>query len=176
MSELRIHKKIAAMAQKDALLFGDKRYLQVMSLLARKGLIFFTGEVAEPQKKVSIHDLLWVGEKIEPRVLEVLPALMVHFPNVVQNRVKLPEDLAEVLSALERGTDHGPDFRGVAYAKMRFWAEYQLPDKRIKPLSQKRKLRTYRLPIGVIRALTQKAKDAKISESDYLTRLINQSI
>ncbi len=57
----------------------------------------------------TVDDIIRAGE-IEPRFLEVLPALLLKFPDFIEPTDKLPEDLL----AIRRG-DRPVAFRGLNY-------------------------------------------------------------
>ena len=63
-------------------LYKDPRFIAVAGALAAKKLLFFDQCYPAPKKKISIADILWVGENLEPRVLEVFPAALLRFPSL----------------------------------------------------------------------------------------------
>jgi hypothetical protein len=70
--------------------------------------------------RVTLTAVLRAGA-IEPRILEVLPALLVRAPDAVKfNRRDIPRDLAEVLAAIKR-RNATVEFRGVAAHKYLHW-------------------------------------------------------
>jgi hypothetical protein len=97
----------------------DPRYVRVLGrLVAARVLTTNTG--ARPYRKpIAVEDALWAGE-VEPRVLELLPALLVKRPGLFVDPRALPEDLAQVVAEIRR---HEPprDFRGVPGASLARW-------------------------------------------------------
>ena len=61
---------------------------------------------------VTLEDALWAGE-LEPRVLELLPAILLKKPKVFTVKKKNPQDLKEVIQCI-RKNKQCPDFRGIA--------------------------------------------------------------
>lgn len=50
---------------------------------------------------MRVDDVLWAGE-LEPRLLELLPAMIVKRPSLFEDISKLPEDLGATVEALRR--------------------------------------------------------------------------
>jgi hypothetical protein len=89
----------------------DPRFTQVLGRLIQAGYLTTNSEVEPNDTAVSVADALWAGE-LEPRILELLPALLVNAPSLFEDTEKLPDDLAEVVHALRRGALPN-DFRGI---------------------------------------------------------------
>ena len=70
---------------------------------------------------LTVSDVIKVGREIEPRVLAVLPAAIILYPESF--RGEMPADLAAVLDHIKRGVLHGPEFGGVKYEEMKRWAD-----------------------------------------------------
>jgi hypothetical protein len=68
---------------------------------------------------LDIADVLWAGE-VEPRLLELLPALIVKRPSMFSSRKNLPDDLEEVVQNLRRDSSPG-DFRGIPGRDVHGW-------------------------------------------------------
>lgn len=96
----------------------DPRYAQVMGRLIFEKLLLGT-QVASTRAHPTIEETLWVGE-VEPRVLELLPALVLRRPKLFLNPTALPPDLAQVVKELRCGKATTP-FRGVAPEKYEYW-------------------------------------------------------
>jgi len=86
-----------------------QRYLRVVGKLKRAKLIDVP-DVPDYGGPVELNDVLWAG-KIEPRILEVLPTLMVTRPKYLR-AYKTPDDLKAIMQQIRAGkpTD---TFRGV---------------------------------------------------------------
>lgn len=97
----------------------DPRYRRVLGRLTQAGLLTASEAFAPNHEPLSVADVLWVGE-IEPRVLEILPALIVKRPGLFRAVDELPEDLAVAVGALRRNA-LPPDFRGVPGAALARW-------------------------------------------------------
>jgi len=96
----------------------DPRYRAVLGAFVHAKLLQTNVEVAAKKGPVGLKDVLWAG-RIEPRLLELLPAVMIKKPSlIVETRV--PADLAEVLERLRRN-ERPPDFRGIPGAKLQEW-------------------------------------------------------
>ena len=60
---------------------------------------------------MPLDDVLWAG-RTEPRILELLPAIVLKRPRLLVLPAELPDDLDAVLRAVRTGRDW-PSFRGV---------------------------------------------------------------
>lgn len=162
------------LATKRAELYQDKRYLKVMGLFCGKGLLIVEGIKPTPKAKVSIQDVLWVADKIEPRIIEVLPAALLHFPKNFLAQKFLPKELREIVKKIEEG-ESGSDYMGIPFQQYLKWAEIPLPDGRVRPLSSKRVSRSFRLTRVAAKLLREKASKMQTSESNYLNEMILNS-
>jgi hypothetical protein len=97
----------------------DPRYLRAVGRFVNDGLLETNDPlVVAHDAPVALDDILWAG-RYEPRLLELLPAVVVKRPSILAPPVELPADLREAVCAVKAGRDH-PDFRGVpgeAYAR-----------------------------------------------------------
>jgi hypothetical protein len=81
----------------------------VIATLVRAKLFITTRKLGDVQAQTTIQDLLRAGE-IEPRVIEVLPALILKHPDLVDMRGEIPDDLKAILNGAR------PErFRGLRY-------------------------------------------------------------
>lgn len=173
MTKEELLKKIEAKAKKDARNRRDRRFLDTMGFLAAKGLLEANYALPrQPNRRLLLNDAIWAGQMVEPRILEVLPAAVLrlgaHFDFQAENQ---PE-LAAVLEALKKREPEGPDFFGMPYAKLKVWADFPLPDRRVKRVSEKKIPRTFRLRPEVIAMLKERAQEAGCSETELLERKI----
>jgi len=98
----------------------DRRFLTVMGRLVAEGLLETNiDEVRPHHRKIRVADALWAGE-LEPRILELLPALVLKKPGLFRDAHDLPEDLAEVIQCVRRGRP-APPFRGIPAADYERW-------------------------------------------------------
>ena len=97
----------------------DPRYRRVLARFVAAGLLN-TNEQTVPQRgAIRVADALWAGE-VEPRILELLPALLIKKPSFFQAGAELPEDLTGVVRALRRG-EVPAEFRGIPGADLARW-------------------------------------------------------
>ena len=138
----------------------DPRYQAVVGAFLHAGLLRGTGEVPAAKARVRVKDVMWAG-KIEPRLLELLPAVLIKKPGLVLPD-ELPADLNEVVAALRKNLEPG-DFRGVSGKKIAEW----LPrvGHRNKLPTQ---LKTFRLRKDDIDLLKSLARERSLSETDVV--------
>jgi hypothetical protein len=86
------------------------RFRDVIGRYVAAGLLTTNYAVETNRKPMRIADVLWAGE-LEPRLIELLPALIVKRPSLFVDIRKLPKDLETVVEALRRN-EVPPDFRG----------------------------------------------------------------
>lgn len=97
----------------------DPRYQRVMGRYVAEGLLFTNQEIAPQRRPIAVADVLWAGE-VEPRLLELLPALIVKRPSMFKAVSDLPDDLARAVRRLRRNLT--PDeFRGLPGADLHRW-------------------------------------------------------
>ncbi|UCH29727.1 MAG: hypothetical protein JSV06_01510 [Myxococcales bacterium] len=83
-----------------------------MGRFVAEGLLETTIEGIRPHEKpVPLDDALWAGG-VEPRIMELLPAVLVKKPSLLRLPKELPADVAEVIHAIRHGKA-APSFRGV---------------------------------------------------------------
>ncbi len=88
----------------------DPRYARVLGRFVAEGLLVHN-RIPAFRGPITLDEALWVGEW-EPRVLELLPAVLLKRPGILRNPSEIPEDLREVLVELRHGRPEKP-FRGV---------------------------------------------------------------
>jgi hypothetical protein len=134
-----------------------------MGRLVAAGVLETTLDVAPHRTPVAVQDALWAGT-VEPRILEVLPALIVKRPSLFADLSELPHDLAEAVRAL-RGHRTPEDFRGVPGPALLRW----LPSvgRRGKLPSR---LKTFRLQADDLALLEQLSGELGLSQSDVVRR------
>jgi hypothetical protein len=65
-------KKSAALNERNR---KDQRYIKVMGFLVAKGFLYTNRPTPLlPNARIDVEDAIWAGQKVEPRILEVLPA------------------------------------------------------------------------------------------------------
>lgn len=100
----------------------DRRFVETMGRLVSAGILRTNLSAVRPHKRpVTLEDALWAGE-VEPRIMELLPAIVLKRPSLLKLPKDLPEDLARVLFCVRRGTAC-PEFRSVPAAQYLPWVE-----------------------------------------------------
>ncbi len=116
--EKNIIKKAKIRARQLARLREDPRFAKVIGRLVHEGLLD-TRHVRPSRSKPFVEEVLWVGENLEPRVLELLPAIALKRPRMLMDQV-YPDDLRCAMNDLRRGEAQG-FFRGVELRKCLQW-------------------------------------------------------
>jgi len=168
-----ILKKIKAKARQDARNRHDRRFLDTLAFLTAKGLLKTNIPVRPlPNKRLRIEDALWAGLNVEPRILEVLPAAIMRLERHFDFDIEKHPTLAPVIRALRAGT-HGPDFYGVLFEKAKAWLSFPLPDKRTKPLSERKVTKHFRLSPHAIEKLKEHASQRHMTQTEVLESLLS---
>jgi hypothetical protein len=141
----------------------DPRYVSVVGRLVREGLLRANYEAPQNQRPIRIPDALWAGE-VEPRVLELLPSLIVKRPGLFESVAELPEDLAATVQALRR--DRVPaDFRGISGRDVHGWLTRVGRRGKVPA-----RLKSFRFTPADQRLLEQLAKTLEVSETEVIRR------
>lgn len=158
-------KKIKTKAEQNKLNRKDKRFQKTIGVLKAKGFLQTNLDIpARTGAKIYLEDALWAGRNVEPRILEVLPAAIIHFRTNFLGLENAPPEIQNLLKAIRNNKKDGPDFEGIEYKKMKHWANIPLKDKRTKPAKELRIPKTLRLKPDTITKLHKiiakgKAKD-----------------
>lgn len=153
----------------------DRRFLDTLGFLVAKGLLKTNLDVPlQPNRRLHIDDAVWAGRNIEPRILEVLPAAVLRLPRHFDFDAAKHKELAAVLEQLRKGMETGDEFLGMPYAKVRAWINFPLRDRRVKPLAEKKVVRTYRLHPAVVARLKAIAKELACTETEALEKTISK--
>ena len=105
--QARAKRRKAALARA----WSDPRFKRVIGRFRAAGLLTTTMDIEPYREPIRVEEVLWAG-RTEPRVLELLPALIVKRPSLFQNSSDLPKDLDEVVTSLRRN-EEPPQFRGI---------------------------------------------------------------
>jgi hypothetical protein len=97
----------------------DPRYRRVLGRFVAAGLLSSNEPTTPHRGRIRVADALWAGE-VEPRILELLPALLIKKPALFEDATSLPDDLAQVVRALRRA-EVPADFRGIPGADLVRW-------------------------------------------------------
>ena len=147
-------KKIRTKAKQNKRNRADLRFRKAIALFKAKGLLKTNLEIPPATgMRLDLRDALWAGRNVEPRILEVLPAALLHHRANFLGLQHIPQELEEVLQAIRLNADKGPDFEGIEFTKMKHWANARLKDRRTKPSRELRQAKTYRLPLSAIKKL-----------------------
>lgn len=171
MNKLDFLKKIKRAAQQDTKNRRDHRYLRVMGFLTAKGFLYTNKKIPRlPNAKIDIEDAIWAGRKVEPRILEVLPAAILRLRNHFNYDPTKHIEIKQILDAMLN--DEPGYFFGIAIEKIRPWLEIKLKDGRTKKLTEKKVTKTFRLRPETLKKMAEiKARtgqsDAEIIESFF---------
>jgi hypothetical protein len=100
--------------------FNDPRYKKVIGKFVATGLLEHN-KVKPYLGNINLEDTLWVGG-VEPRILELLPAVLLRRPKLIEIQADIPEDLRLVLVDLRKGIATN-DFRGIPATAYQPWVE-----------------------------------------------------
>ena len=99
---------------------SDPRFLKVIGKFKQAGLLI---DPSIPARRglIFLDEVLWAA-KIEPRLLELLPAVLIKKPSFVVSS-GLPADLKAVVDAIRLGRKV-PDYRGVRGKNCEKWLSW----------------------------------------------------
>lgn len=173
MNRESLLRKIKQRATEDRKRRQDPRFLKAMAFLVAKGFLKTNLQIHPlPNLRLQIDDVIWAGENVEPRLLEVLPAAVLRLGRHFDlDKDKHPQ-LAAVVEHLRKGDPEGQAFFGIDYKKVKVWADLPLRDKRIKTVGKKKISRTYRFDPKVIKYLSEMALKENSTETAILEQLV----
>jgi hypothetical protein len=145
---------------------------RVLGFLVAKGLLVAPHVTPMSSLKLRISDAINVGLTSEPRVLEVLPAALLHFPRSFLGYEEMPEKLKETLSCIRLGKPSGPSLGGIPYSAMLRWANEPLLDKRTRPERERKVTKAFRLKRSTLEKLSLSAARAQMTETAFLEKLL----
>jgi len=145
----------------------DPRYRRVLGRFVSAGLLSTNDRTVPQRGAIRLADALWAGE-VEPRILELLPALLIKKPSFFEERTTLPDDLAQVVRALRRG-EVPAEFRGIPGADLARW----LPRLGRSGTAPSR-LRCFRFSAEESRLLSQLSRDLNTTEVAVLRRALRE--
>lgn len=171
-------KRLIALAAIDAKNQLDPRFLNIMGFLVAKGLLGYNREIPEkPNAKLALHDVIWAGENVEPRILEVLPAAFARFERhftIGARPTKDEERLLEIRDGIRAKRPNLPDFHGIPYGKYGIWLDHPLRDRRTRPLSERKRMKAFRLRPEAIEKLAKISAARGMTETEVLEELIGR--
>lgn len=171
--DVRVRAKLKSEALQE--LKNSTKYRRVIGLLTSLDLLVSVEPVPKTVSKVELKDVLEIGRKVEPRVLEVLPAALLSSPKSFFHIDEAPEDLQQVVSALEKG-EEGPDFESVPFKKIYEAANRPVKDKRRKRVSERRVSKTFRFSRDIWNALQKQCHASGMDYTAYLESLVHRDL
>jgi len=145
----------------------DPRYLRVIGRYVAAGLLEANHPVIEHAEPITVDDVLYVG-RLEPRVLELLPAAMIKTPRMFTIPKTLPADLKAVVNSLRQSKEPA-DFRGIKGAKLLSW---------LSRIGRKNKLpsrlKSFRLQADEQRLLERISQKLELSETDVVRKALRE--
>lgn len=143
----------------------DPRYLNVIGRLVLEGLLE-SRDVIPTHTKATIDDALWAAQ-IEPRIYELLPAIIFRHPRMFLQTRPLPDDLAKTVMELRRGRAETA-FRGVPPEKYSQWVTHVGRDKAKRPAVAK----THRFTEKDIELIAKLKERWGVGETEVLRRAL----
>lgn len=151
----------------------DPRFLNTMGFLVAKGFLKTNYSLPlTPNRRLVLDDVIWAGQNIEPRILEVLPAAVLRLGKHFDFNPKKHIELNRVIEQLKKNEKQGDDFFGIPYKKIKIWTEFQLPDKRVKKVTEKKIMKTLRLSPAAQDKLKKTAELRKCTETEVIENFL----
>jgi hypothetical protein len=173
MNRKALIENINQIAQQDKQRRLDPRYLKVMGFLVAKGFLHTNTKVPlNPNEYINLKDAVWAGRFVEPRILEVLPAAYERFKKHFSGDADTIEKLEQIIDCIKQQDNHGIDFYGVSFEKMKPWFFIRLRDGRSKPLDKRKVSKSYRFTPETIAILKSLKDQTGQSETEILENLI----
>ena len=167
--------KIRQRARQDEGNRRDRRFLDTLGFLVAKGFLNTNMQVdLLPNKRLRVDDAIWAGENVEPRILEVLPAAVLRLGRYFDLEPLKHQELERTVVRLHRREEHGEPFRGIPYDKLKVWADLPLRDKRVKPVTEKKVMKTFRMDPRAVDRLRKIARERGCSEAAVLESLLTE--
>jgi hypothetical protein len=139
----------------------------VLGRFVAAGLLSTNDQTVPHRSAIRVADALWAGE-VEPRILELLPALLIKKPSFFEAAATLPDDLVRVVRALRRG-EVPAEFRGIPGVDLARWLPRlgrsgTLPSR----------LRCFRFSAEESRLLAQLSRELHTTEVSVLRRSLRE--
>mgnify|MGYP003393542240 CR=1 FL=1 len=131
----------------------DPRFQKVLGRLVKSKLLD-ANFIQKMHGRTTVEEALWAAQ-YEPRVMELLPGILLRKPKFFLQAKALPEDLQIVLREL-RGGHATKDFRGIPAQKYKIWADRL--GKRKVPLAIQKNYRLTSIDLHAIHRLKKKWK------------------
>jgi hypothetical protein len=173
MNRKALIENINQIAQQDKQRRLDPRYLKVMGFLVAKGFLHSNKEIPlSPNEHINLKDAVWAGRFVEPRILEVLPAAYERFKKHFSGDADTIEKLEQIIDCIKQQDNHGIDFYGVSFEKMKPWFFIRLRDGRSKPLNKRKVSKSFRFKPETVHILKSLKDQTGQSETEILETLI----
>ena len=143
----------------------DPRYLKTLGKLKRAGFLDVR-DVPEYCGQVFLQDALWAAE-LEPRVYELLPAILVRRPKFFAF-LKLPDELANIVREIRAGHPKTP-YQGIMPEKYYRWVSFVGR----KPANQNI-MKSFRLSQVDLEILGQLSKETSQSQTQILRQALKE--
>lgn len=141
-------KRMRILASEDERRRQQPAYLKTIAWLHYLGVLRHN-KIPPARHSVRLTEALEAAE-LEPRIFELLPAIMIEIPAVFQfKKNEIPRDLATILKSLKNGGDV-PDFRGIPEQKYRHWLTSPILDVARRRLNAKQSPRRRTVPANDI--------------------------
>jgi len=139
----------------------DPRFVQVMGRLVAARLLRVNHPVRKVRNAVPLEAALWAGE-VEPRILELLPAILLKKPGFFAATDRMPQDLKDVLTAIRKG-EVPPPLRGIPGPDLLRWVPLIGHQNKLPSLSK-----TYRFQQQDVQLLAHLRDSLGVSETDVI--------
>jgi hypothetical protein len=178
MNNKKLIEQIKKAVLKDDKNRKDLRYKKAMAFLVRKGFLKTNMNFENYyQAKIKIKDLIWAGQNVEPRILEVLPAAAARLPRAfIFDATKDAKTLQQVVFDLKENKEKGADFLKMPYEKLKVWMNLPLNDGRTKITENKKIMRTFRLKPETIHKMELLKKKNGTSDAAIIESLVENAI
>lgn len=148
---------------------------EVLGFFVAKGFFQIGGVAPKPLAKLDIALVLEVGRRYDRRLLEALPAAIIHFPRTFTNHAALSLAMQAAIKELSRGKSTGPAADGIPYDAMMGWLRRPLTDKRVRPVSARRVMKSFRFRPEVLQRLKTQAKESGLTETEFIERILSEA-
>ena len=102
----------------------DDRAKRVIGFLGAKKLLIHNFTQLNENARFTVEEALWVAENVEPRVVEILPAALIHFPEYIDGKEAKPAKLKEMVEGLKRNEDQEEDFGDITDKNVKRWVSF----------------------------------------------------
>lgn len=159
-----LQKKAQKRQQELGKLKKDLRYQKVIGRFVYEKLLV-NPDILPRRNLITVEDALWAGN-IEPRILELLPAVLLKHPKIFLITKPLPQDLKQVLQEIKKGKAKIP-FRGIEADRYESW---------VKRIGRKEKyptlLKTYRFNQEDLKILYELKNKWRIPEISVIRKAL----